>query len=279
MHNVKYKKAPLPFVGQKRNFVKALIPIIERQPDDTIFVDLFGGSGLLSNLVKELKPNARVIYNDFDNYAERLNHIHETEELRQLLANRLKDTPKRAKLSEELKVEICDLIEDFENKKGFVDLITLGSWMLFSCRAMNGAIPLRERIGDTFYNRVASHPYSAEGYLQGVERVSKDFKELIAEFKDNPKALFVCDPPYMLTDKAHYTINSWGLGDYLDLLKDIMKADCIYFTSTKSGLLDFYEWWKKTFPEAIKKAYTIASVHTSLGKGAEGFEDIMMYNV
>lgn len=253
MHNVKYKKAPLPFVGQKRNFVKALIPIIERQPDDTIFVDLFGGSGLLSNLVKELKPNARVIYNDFDNYAERLAHIDETEELRQLIAEKLKGTPKNAKLSEELKSDICAIVEDFEKQKGFVDLITIGTWILFSGRTLSGEKPIRE-IGDAFYNRVTLHPYTAEGYLQGVERVCKDFRELIDEFKDNPKALFICDPPYMLTDKAHYTKNSWGLSEYLDILKGMMKANSIYFTSSKSGLLDFYEWWKKEFPKSIKKS-------------------------
>ena len=278
MHNVKYKKAPLPFVGQKRNFVKALIPIIERQPDDTIFVDLFGGSGLLSNLVKELKPNARVIYNDFDNYAERLTHIDETEELHQLIAEKLKDTPKNAKLSEELKAEICDIVEDFEKQKGFVDLITVGSWVLFSSRAMRGVKPIRER-GDAFYNRVSSHSYAAEGYLQGVERVSKDFKELIEEFKDNPKALFICDPPYALTDKAHYKQNYWGVGDYLSLLKEMMKANSIYFTSSKSGLLDFYKWWEENLPESIERPYTFASIQTSVGKGAKGFEDIMMYNV
>ena len=278
MHNVKYKKAPLPFVGQKKNFVKALIPIIERQPDDTIFVDLFGGSGLLSNLVKELKPNARVIYNDFDNYAERLAHIDETEELRQLIAEKLKDTPKSAKLSEGLKADICDIVENFEKQKGFVDLITVGSWVLFSGRTMSGVKPIRE-IGDAFYNRVTSQPYTAEGYLQGVERVGKDFQELIDEFKDAPNVLFLCDPPYMLTDKAHYKQNYWGVGDYLSLLKDMMKANSIYFTSSKSGLLDFYKWWEENLPESIERPYTITGIHTSIGKGAKGFEDIMMYNV
>lgn len=278
MHNVKYKKAPLPFVGQKRNFVKALIPIIERQPDDTIFVDLFGGSGLLSNLVKELKPNARVIYNDFDNYAERLAHIGETEELRQLIAGKLKDTPKSAKLSEDLKADICDMVEDFEKRKGFVDLITVGTWVLFSSRSMASVKPIRER-GDAFYNRLPSSPYTAEGYLQGVERVNKDFKELIEEFKDNPKTLFICDPPYMLTDKAHYKQSHWGVGDYLDLLKDMAKLNSIYFTSSKSGLLDIYKWWEEDLPELIGKPYTVASSHTCVGKGAKAFEDIMMYNV
>ena len=143
---------------------------------------------------------------------------------------------------------------------------------------MSGVKPIRE-IGDAFYNRVTSQPYTAEGYLQCVERVCKDFRALIDEFKDNPKALFICDPPYMLTDKAHYKQNYWGVGDYLGLLKDMMKANSIYFTCSKSGLLDFYKWWEENLPESIERPYTITSLHTGVGKGAKGFEDIMMYNV
>ena len=40
--------APLPFVGQKRMFAKEFIKVLDQFPDDTVFVDLFGGSGLLS---------------------------------------------------------------------------------------------------------------------------------------------------------------------------------------------------------------------------------------
>lgn len=37
--------APLPFVGQKRMFAKEFIKVLDQFPDDTVFVDLFGGSG------------------------------------------------------------------------------------------------------------------------------------------------------------------------------------------------------------------------------------------
>ena len=37
-----------------------------------VFLDLFGGSGLLSHHLKCRYPNNRVVWNDFDNYAERL---------------------------------------------------------------------------------------------------------------------------------------------------------------------------------------------------------------
>ncbi|EFX90475.1 hypothetical protein HMPREF0027_2471 [Actinobacillus ureae ATCC 25976] len=44
---------------------------------------MFGGSGLLSHTAKRKKPLARVIYNDFDGYAERLKHIKNANKLRQ----------------------------------------------------------------------------------------------------------------------------------------------------------------------------------------------------
>jgi adenine-specific DNA methylase len=33
-----------------------------------VFVDLFGGSGLLSHIAKYEKSDATVVYNDYDNY-------------------------------------------------------------------------------------------------------------------------------------------------------------------------------------------------------------------
>ena len=57
-----YLSAPLPFVGQKRMFAKHFIEVIKQYPAGTIFVDLFGGSGLLSHITKHFHPESRVIY-------------------------------------------------------------------------------------------------------------------------------------------------------------------------------------------------------------------------
>ena len=55
-----FLSAPLPFVGQKRLFAREFIKVLNQYPDDTVFVDLFGGSGLLSHIAKRQKPNATV---------------------------------------------------------------------------------------------------------------------------------------------------------------------------------------------------------------------------
>ncbi len=65
----RYTQAPLPFQGQKRRFTKYFEKALDNYPDTAIYVDLFGGSGLLSHVVKSKYPNAKVIYNDFDDYS------------------------------------------------------------------------------------------------------------------------------------------------------------------------------------------------------------------
>lgn len=88
-----YLSAPLPFVGQKRMLAKEFMKVLEQYPDGTLFVDLFGGSGLLSHITKSLKPHSTVIYNDFDNYRFRMKHIPQTNQLladiREMVGNSL----------------------------------------------------------------------------------------------------------------------------------------------------------------------------------------------
>lgn len=76
-----YTQAPLPFQGQKRMFLPQFKESLKDFQDKTVFVDLFGGSGLLSHTIKRQRPDARVIYNDFDYYTERLKHIDDTNKL------------------------------------------------------------------------------------------------------------------------------------------------------------------------------------------------------
>ena len=74
-----YKCAPLPFMGQKRYFIRDFSEVLKQVAGqiDTV-VDLFGGSGLLSYTAKKVLPGCRVIYNDFDHYDRRLAAVEDT---------------------------------------------------------------------------------------------------------------------------------------------------------------------------------------------------------
>lgn len=104
------KTAPLPFQGLKRIFLRHFQEAVEFFPDATTFVDLFGGSGLLSHTVKRLRPDARVIYNDYDNFQQRLENIPRTNALLAKFREIGQRYPRGNRLPDEAKQQLLDMV-------------------------------------------------------------------------------------------------------------------------------------------------------------------------
>lgn len=234
-----YLSAPLPFVGQKRMFAKEFIKVLRHYPDDAVFVDLFGGSGLLSHITKRQKPGSTVVYNDFDNYRRRLENIPQTNALLDKIRRITQIVPRKKALPKELKESILRLIEREEADNGYVDYITLSTSLLFSAKYATNLDRLRK---ETFYNTVRKSDYDlCIDYLDGLEVVSCDYRELFNKYKDIPNVVFLIDPPYLSTEVGTYTMD-WGLSDYLDVLQTLVGTNYIYFTSNKSSIIELCEW-------------------------------------
>lgn len=270
-----FAQAPLPFQGQKRRFLKEFKEVLKEFPCDTVFVDLFGGSGLLSHTIKTEKPNARVIWNDYDNFQRRLELIPITNEIlgniRPILQNRT-----RKSNIDDLKPQIISVLKEYSVYD--LDYITLSANLVFSGKHACSLEELMEK-GCNFYNVLTKTEYNAIGYLQGVERVSKCYKELIVEFKDIDNVVFVLDPPYLFTDvKSYNGVGNWKIGDYLAIVKELtIKDKYIYFGSNKGQLLDLFDALANDF--GIKNPFDGASklsVYVGINKGAI-YEDLMIY--
>ena len=232
-----YSQAPLPFMGQKRKFIKAFKQVLSDYPDDVTIVDLFGGSGLLSHVAKREKPNATVVYNDFDNYQQRIAAIPLTNALLARIREVTDSLPRGKVIRQPHREQILEIIAE-EEQQGFVDYITLSPSLLFSMKYANN---MDELVKQTFYNTVRRNDYCADGYLDGLTIVHKDYKALFNEFKNKPNVLFLVDPPYLSTEVGTYTM-SWRLADYLDVLTVLQGHDYVYFTSNKSQIIELCEW-------------------------------------
>lgn len=234
-----YLSAPLPFQGQKRMFAKEFIKVLKHYPDDAVFVDLFGGSGLLSHITKCQKPDATVVYNDFDNYRHRLENIPRTNALLDKIREVVASVPRQKVLPEKTKEAILSLIEQEEKERGYVDYITLSTSLLFSMKYATNLDGLRK---ETFYNTARKCNYDlCLDYLDGLEVVSCDYRELFSRYKDIPNVVFLIDPPYLSTEVGTYIMN-WGLSDYLDVLQTLVGTNYIYFTSNKSSIIELCDW-------------------------------------
>jgi len=284
----KHIQAPLPFQGQKRYFLKQFTELINQLPDDTTIIDLFGGSGLLSHTAKQLKPKAKVVYNDFDNYTERLQHTDQTNEL-------ISKLYKNALLSEHLLVvkdkipnglqsELIEIIEQHQQKYNYVDFITLSSNLVFSGKH---ALSLEALKKQNFYNKIIQKSYSAKDYLDGVIVEKMDYKQLFEKYKSPAfggvgEALFlIVDPPYLSTDTKTYKSDKyWKITDYLDVLEVLDNQKYVYFSSGKSEIIELCNWlgkhnttWKNPFANAIIQTRQNNVTHNA------SYTDIMIHKI
>lgn len=266
-----YNSAPLPFMGQKRRFVGEFKNALKQFPDATVFVDLFGGSGLLSHIAKQERPDARVIYNDYDDFHLRLENIPRTNALLADIRNLVGGGMKGQRLPEPLRRQILDRVA--EDATGFVDYITLSGSLLFSG---NYATSFEELAAHGFYNMVRQTDYAAEGYLAEVENVKHDYQELFGQYKNAASVVFLIDPPYLSTEVGAYKCY-WRLADYLDVLRCLQGQSYVYFTSSKSQIVELIDWFAQTqlngnpFEGAERREFNVTINHTSK------YTDIMLF--
>ena len=268
----KFINAPLPFQGQKRRFIKQLEEMAKQQEDGTVFVDLFGGSGLISHTIKQARPDCRVVYNDYDHYCERLANVKRTNAMLQSLRPMIKGATVKQRIDEPARSQVINEVERW-NKSGYVDWVTLSSNLLFT---MNYAHNFDEFRKSSLYNRLRKDDYDVEGYLDGVEVVSMDYRRLFEQFRNEQKVVFILDPPYLSTDCSTYrSDNYWRLSDYLDVLKCLQGAKFVYFTSSKSTIVELADWMGRN--QSIGNPFEGAKAHRLQVKGScLNYDDIML---
>lgn len=262
---MRYSQPPLPFMGNKRNMLKHIKAVLETMQEDgqidseTIFIDCFGGSGLISHNIKQWYPSNRVIWNDYDNYQERLNHLDTTEQLRQEIAKIINDTrtPHYDKLHPHTKEKILTLLQDKAQSGAFIDYTTIGTYLLFSG---NYATNYQELAKHTFYNRTAFTPLNKEGYLAGVERTQADFIDILESYKDITNKCLILDPPYLQTQKGNYN-DSFQLAQFLALIERVQKP-YIFFGSHRSDIMPCFAYLSKYHKELAN--YTYQQAHLNL---------------
>ena len=245
------RKPPLPFRGSKNLWFKEfqeLIASIEGE-EELLFVDVFGGSGLLSYWIKQIKPRSTVIYNDFDNYKERIEHVKDTEDLRKIIYP-LIDKNKKGR-NDALPAAVVEQIKQILSEAVFVDVPTWSSWLCFSARKCNSKEELL--LEKKYYPRVPKFPLDVEHikqYLNGISIVCFDASEP-EQFINNlkldlkKKIYYVLDPPYLYTETSSYSSNI--AKEWFDLQASVKlfyyfihHLNVILFSSEKSGLIETY---------------------------------------
>lgn len=261
---MRYNKPPLSFMGNKKNMLIHIKQVLQDMQgdgyinDETIFLDVFGGCGLISHNIKQWYPKNRVIWNDYDNYQERLDGISDTELIRVKMYEVFNIDNTKEKATQAQKQEILDFIQGFESKGHYIDYISISTYILF-CGTYADSLESLSKNG--FYNRVAKETLHAKGYLQGVERVQQDYKDLLDSYSHIQNKLLILDPPYLQTQKGNYR-DCFKLGQFFELIQRVRKP-YIFFGSESSDIIESFEYLKAHNKEL--HGYTFNNGYLSMG--------------
>lgn len=286
-----YFKPPLTFIGNKRNMLKYFISLLHKidfkyKGNDLTFLDCFGGSGLLSNTIKYEIPRSRVIWNDYDDYKKRIDNAKITQEIQREIHEIMKDYPalkkgikidlECVKIKEIEKQKIISLLESYEAKGMFIDYHTISSRLVFNGKVIHDLESLKKA---TFYKTWlgSNMEVKTDGYLENVERVQMDFREMIEKYRVDSNCILILDPPYLQTYTECYDKSVYRLKDFLELVR-MVKKPYVLFSSEKSEILQFLEFYDN-YSDTFHNRKVIAGKHS--GQKTRVFEnkDYMIYDV
>lgn len=272
-----FYKAPLPFWGQKRNFLKKFRALIQDEFKafaSATWLDAFGGSGLLSHTIKDIYPNANVLWNDYDDYSLRLRHIKKTEALLAEIKGITCAYKQGEWISEADKQKVIQIIQRHQDTQGYVDYVSLSASLLFGGKYRGEFESFtKQRLSNIKMSR-KPQTLDASGYLAGVNRLKDDGFSLIKKHKSG---VLVLDPPYLNATTGNYK-QGFNLQKTLSLL-ELVRPPYILFGSANSQILDLIDWLAKNGFKQFKDYSLITAKMTAHnGSGITG-TDLMIYKI
>jgi 16S rRNA G966 N2-methylase RsmD len=272
-----YKRAPLPLRGNKTKWIKDLIKYFAHNYDkfeDFVFIDVFGGSGIVSSLLAKLYPNNKVIYNDFDYYTKLLtkSNIDRLNELRTKIYNIAQNYEYLAKINDNDCNKIRYLIKryypNFENNNKLKNIFA--AWLMFNATDFKLNSPFYNRLPKNNYSYVDINDYLPDNVI--IEHL--EYKDLINKYKPIlNKSLLILDPPYLGTSKEFYN-KEWNLKDTYNILKLCIKYKCLLFEANSSNVIRLI----KAISPNIDLKYKLFDKH-NLGSHSKSIDYLYLFNI
>lgn len=263
------KRAPLPFQGQKSKWFAQFSQVLDRVEQKAqqlnrpvCAIDVFGGSGLLSHWTKRLHPDFTVIYNDFDNYEDRIKHVHDVNLLMDEVHKLFPEYTRSKRQNKLTPPETDKLRQLITEHKERVDYYCLSSWFKF-IGAVSSSVD--DFLKHDYYYRLPANNYNEEDakhYLDGITVIHEDasdynkFQQIIKPLiPPNALTFYILDPPYLYCDKTGYNTSYFKLASTIDLINYFINEDYfIFFNSLKSGFVEFLHKLKEAIP-SIREEY------------------------
>lgn len=213
------RTAPVPFNGQKKQWKTTLGHLFFRANYKYI-IDVFGGSGFVSNIAKKVSPSTTVVFNDWDNYMGRVSKIKDTEvavswiKENFVYPEEVKETDRRAGVVRVLSEEDRNKVRAYLRRVRDIldiDYVTLSSFLSFQGNYVDNYEDLVNRSRYYIVMRKNRAQLQDWDWCKGCVIEKLHYEKLLIKYSDitegYPKdtILWVFDPPYLdAVNESHY---------------------------------------------------------------------------
>ena len=242
-------KTTIPFIGSKWKYRNKLYDILTTHFDtnkEYLIYDIFGGSGSLSLICKDIFKNSKIIFNDYDEIItdkQNNNVIDEQIDKANNIINEIKQITNYNETRNN-KLNNTELIKNILDKHN-ADLKNITKSIVESQICFNSR-SLKDNQKD-YFNRIRKtdikHYYNN---FKGIQIIHKDFEDIFSEIPNDENIIILLDPPYLNTQmNGKYKMNYWKLNKYLKMLSFIVfnqKIKFILFEGKESNINDVLDF-------------------------------------
>lgn len=242
-------KTTIPFIGSKWKYRNKLYDILTTHFDtnkEYLIYDIFGGSGSLSLICKDIFKNSKIIFNDYDEIItdkQNNNVIDEQIDKANNIINEIKQITNYNETRNN-KLNNTELIKNILDKHN-ADLKNITKSIVESQICFNSR-SLKDNQKD-YFNRIrktdVKHYYDN---FKGIQIIHKDFEDIFSEIPNDENIIILLDPPYLNTQmNGKYKMNYWKFNKYLKMLSFIVfnqKIKFILFEGKESNINDILDF-------------------------------------
>lgn len=272
----------IPFIGSKWRYRNKIFNIIsnddffkDKLNNNFIFIDVFGGSGALTLIFKEIFKNSTFIFNDYDRIITNdlnENIIDETIKKGNEIIKEIKENVQtmghNVRFTKEEEDKINDILKkykkDIEDDSQLRHIIE--SQLVFNCRNLD----LNKK--NNYFSRFKKS--NNENYFKNFDKVKIIHKSSDEIFKNIDKfnkynVIFILDPPYLNYQmKNQYKTRHWTFKQYLNMLEKTLNYKCIYFEDQNNSLDNIFDF--------ISNISTKINYNIHILENKKGKQDIML---
>lgn len=274
--------SPLFYMGNKFDLLDNLLMFFPHAKDVNQFVDVFGGSSVVSVNV----PYKNVLYNELNvntfNIVEMLMKVEG-----QVIAQGIRENVEKYDLPK----GYYDLREEYNKNRKLIDLYTLTYYSFSNLFRFNNDGDFNMPVGNQKYNNVV-HGVSLVLYQMKVKEKNITLRngcglELLESIKKDTKDMFIyLDPPYLNTTAVYNEKRAgggWDIEDDKRMFKELNRLNKLGVKWAMSNVLEnkgiknhHLEKW------ANDNGYTIIyfdeKTYSALGKGNSKAVEVLIIN-